>query len=156
MGFTLDDRRTLFDLSSRKYVCDFQANQITSSKFAVDGKAEKRQVAMIVRDLQAHADRPDVFCISGRFCPTMRPLFQAGRQARVAGKFGICMMGSPIHHAHPHRKPDVDTTVYHGPGSRRESPVRTDNTGCCTRHISARRAGSMRNWAASVLRSSSR
>src|SRR6056297_3755343 len=53
------------------------------------------------------------FGFSGRFWPTMRPLFQAGRSARMAGKFGVCMMDPPIHHALPQRQPDVDKTSYH-------------------------------------------
>ena len=32
------------------------------------------------------------FGIKGRFCPTIRRLFQAGRCGRMAGKFGVCMM----------------------------------------------------------------
>ena len=37
------------------------------------------------------------------------------------------MMFSPIHHAHPHRQPDVDTAVYHEPEKNGESLVRTQN-----------------------------
>jgi len=40
-------------------------------------------------------------------------LFQAGRKARMAGKFDVSMMDPPIHHALPHRQPDVDKTSYH-------------------------------------------
>src|SRR6056297_366511 len=52
------------------------------------------------------------FGFSGRFWPTMRPLFQAGRSARMAGKFGVCMV-DPIRHILLHRQPDVDTESYH-------------------------------------------
>jgi hypothetical protein len=38
----------------------------------------------------------------------MRPLFQAGRSARIAGKFGVSMTDPPIRHALPIRQPDVD------------------------------------------------
>ena len=41
----------------------------------------------------------------------MRPLFQAGRSARMAGKFGVYMTDPPIRHALPKRQPDADTDV---------------------------------------------
>ena len=31
----------------------------------------------------------------------------------LAGKFGVCMMDPPIHHALPHRQPDADDAQYH-------------------------------------------
>jgi integrase/recombinase XerD len=58
------------------------------------------------------------FGFSGRFWPTMRPLFQAGRSARMAGKFGVSMTDPPIRHALPQRQPDVDRSPHH-------------ITGCC-------------------------
>ncbi len=45
---------------------------------------------------------------SGLFWPTIRPLFQAGRSARMAGKFSVSMTEPPIRHALPQRQPDVD------------------------------------------------
>ena len=33
-----------------------------------------------------------------RFWPTIRPLFHAGRSARMAGKFGVSMTDPPIRH----------------------------------------------------------
>lgn len=45
---------------------------------------------------------------SGRFWPTMRTLFQAGRSARMAGKLGVCVTDPPIHHALPKRQTNVD------------------------------------------------
>src|SRR6056297_1558166 len=53
------------------------------------------------------------FGLSGLFCPTMRPLFQAGRRARMTGKFDVSMTDPPIRHAVPQRQPDVDTATYH-------------------------------------------
>lgn len=38
----------------------------------------------------------------------MRPLFHAGRSARMAGRFCVCMTDPPIRHALPQRQPDVD------------------------------------------------
>ena len=49
---------------------------------------------------------------SGRFWPTMRPLFQAGRCRRMAGRLMICMTDPPIHLAHPHRRPNVGHASY--------------------------------------------
>jgi hypothetical protein len=43
----------------------------------------------------------------------MRLLFQAGRSARMAGKFGVCMIDPQIRHTLPQRQPDVDSAVYH-------------------------------------------
>jgi hypothetical protein len=40
------------------------------------------------------------FGSSGRFWPTMRPLFQAGRQTRMAGRFAVGMVIPPIHQTH--------------------------------------------------------
>ena len=31
----------------------------------------------------------------------------------MVGKFGVCMIGSLILHAHPQRQPDVDGSLYH-------------------------------------------
>jgi len=50
---------------------------------------------------------------SGSFWPTMRPLFQAGRRARMAGKFDVSLMNPPVRHTHPKRQPDVDDVAYH-------------------------------------------
>ena len=95
---------------------------------------------MIVRDPQANADRPDVFGQQRSLLSNNAPPVP-GRAAGTNGRqVWYLHDGSLIHHAHPHRQPDVDTTVYHGPVSRSESPVRTDNIACCTRHISPRRA----------------
>lgn len=44
---------------------------------------------------------------SGCFCPTMRPLFQAGRRARIAGKLGVSMTDPPIRYSLPKRQPDI-------------------------------------------------
>jgi hypothetical protein len=43
----------------------------------------------------------------------IRPLFQAGRCVRMAGKFGVCMMDPPIRYTLPQRQPDIDGAVYH-------------------------------------------
>lgn len=47
------------------------------------------------------------FGISGRLCPTTRPLFQARRHARMAGKFAMVMRVPPIRHDPPQRQPDL-------------------------------------------------
>jgi hypothetical protein len=69
--------------------------------------------------LQSHANGPyasssrtrmahTCFGLSGRSCPTMHPLFQAGRSARIEVKFGVSMTDPPIRHFLPQRQPDVD------------------------------------------------
>ena len=42
-------------------VPDLQADQVAASKLAVDSHVEQRQVASVVRHLQADPDRPDMF-----------------------------------------------------------------------------------------------
>jgi hypothetical protein len=51
------------------------------------------------------------FGFSGRFRPTIRPLFLAGRSARMAGGFGVAMTDPAIRHALPQRQPDVDHLI---------------------------------------------
>jgi hypothetical protein len=46
---------------------------------------------MVLGELKPHSYRPVVFRLKGRFQQTIRPLFQAGRSARTAGKFGVSM-----------------------------------------------------------------
>ena len=53
------------------------------------------------------------FGFNGRFWPTMRRLFHAGRIARMAERFGVSMTDPPIRHALPQRQPDVDRSPYH-------------------------------------------
>jgi hypothetical protein len=38
-------------------------------------------------------------------------LFQAGRRARMAGKFGVCMIDPPIRHTSPQRQTNVGLTT---------------------------------------------
>lgn len=49
----------------------------------------------------------------GRFWLKTQPLFQAGLQARMAGKFAIVMAVTPIRHPQPQQQPDVGNTAYH-------------------------------------------
>jgi len=72
--------------------------------------------------------------LSGRFWPTMRPLFQAGRSTRIAGKYGVSMMDTPIHHALPHRKPDVDKKSYYMMLLCIRGLLRVLSTKCCMMH----------------------
>jgi len=44
----------------RSNVFDLQADDVTSSEFAIDGEIEHGEVARSPRDLQLGADRPDV------------------------------------------------------------------------------------------------
>jgi len=53
------------------------------------------------------------FGIKGRFWPTMRPLFQADRTARMAGRFYVSMSNPPIRHILPNRQPNAHEVVYH-------------------------------------------
>jgi hypothetical protein len=63
--------------------------------------------------LQPHPDLPDVFGFEWSFLVDGSALFQAGRNARMAGKFVVSIMVPPIHHALPYRQPDVDKPSYH-------------------------------------------
>lgn len=53
------------------------------------------------------------FGFSGHFWPTIRPLFQAGQSARMAGMFGVSMTDPPIRHAPHNDSPTLPRSAYH-------------------------------------------
>jgi hypothetical protein len=59
-----------------------QANEVTGSKFAVDGQIEKGEFAPPDGELQSNANGPDLF-EKGVFSPTSLPLFQGRRTLAV-------------------------------------------------------------------------
>jgi hypothetical protein len=58
----------------------FQAHDIATAKFAVDGEIEQSKVAHLALHLQSGADRPDVLRLQGRF--------RANKLALVPGPTG--------------------------------------------------------------------
>ena len=101
----------------------FCPDAITSTTFIATRSQPRNLLSMAIlnrarsRWFSANSSRTRIAqtCLgfSGSFWPTMRPLFQAGRSARMAGKFGVCMIDPPIRHTLPLRQPDFDGAVYH-------------------------------------------
>ena len=59
-SFALTDGCSIERIPMRRHVSDFQADNITSSKFAVDGQVKQREIPNTVRQLKARSNRPDV------------------------------------------------------------------------------------------------
>jgi hypothetical protein len=59
-GFLLPDGRTVDSITARSDVLDSNANDVTATQFAVDGKIEQSEVALTPLDLQLRSDRPDM------------------------------------------------------------------------------------------------
>ena len=67
-GLFLAYGRTIDSVTMRSNVLHPQADDVASSKLAIDGEIKQRQVACSPRDLQLGADRLDVLRPEKRFC----------------------------------------------------------------------------------------
>jgi len=58
--FVLSNGCSIERIPMRRHVSDFHADNITSSKFAVDGQVKQREIPNTVRQLKARSHRPDM------------------------------------------------------------------------------------------------
>ncbi len=108
LSFALRYRCPFFDLPRCHHIDDLHFNQVTSPQLAVDAILKRARSRWFPASSSLTRIAQTCFGLSGQFWPTMRPLFQAMRSARIASKLGIRMLDSPIRHALPKRRPDVD------------------------------------------------
>jgi hypothetical protein len=59
-GLLLSDRGAVRCVSARSYILDFDCDDVTATKLAVDSQIEHGQVASAIFDLKFRPDRPDV------------------------------------------------------------------------------------------------
>jgi len=59
-GLALDGRGPISNGTANDEVCNLQADQVTTSELAVDGKVEQRQVAEVTFDFKARSNSPDL------------------------------------------------------------------------------------------------
>lgn len=62
-------------------------------------KIAKGQVTMVPASSSRTLITQTCLGLGGLFYPTIRPLFQAGRSARMSGEFGVSRMEPSIHYA---------------------------------------------------------
>lgn len=61
LRFALKDGGALFDLPGGVDVSDFQNNEVAAPQFAVDRSVEQCEIAMVLSDLKAYSDGPNMF-----------------------------------------------------------------------------------------------
>ncbi len=111
LRLALKDRSPFLDLTRRHYIYDLHLHQAAAAQLAIDCHVEQREIAMVLSQFKPHSDRPDVLWFQRSLRPTIRPLFQAGRRARMAGRFGVSITDPQIRHALPKRQLDVDRSI---------------------------------------------
>jgi hypothetical protein len=67
LGLALQDRGALIHMARYEDVPHLQAHEITTPQLGVDGHVEEGEVADVVRYLEPHADRPDMFWLKRAF-----------------------------------------------------------------------------------------
>lgn len=86
MRLALDDRGALLEVAGGVDIGHFEFHQVTATQFAVDGEVEQREVSVVLGDLKANADGPDMLGHQGALLVD-DTAFVLGGSGRSTGKY---------------------------------------------------------------------
>ncbi len=96
LGFALNHRNPFATASLFDQFGHGECDEIIASQLAVHRNVEQRKVTKITCNFKTRADSPHKLGNSGRFCPVVRPLFQALRFRVTAGSWTLGILSPPI------------------------------------------------------------